>query len=351
MSPMDGRWSFACAVLGAALVLGGCGGGGERGGSGGRLVLVSGGDQVGTVGTPLPHPVVVRLFDGQGRGAAGQTISVQASGGGTVSPGGIVTGADGTGSVTWRLGTVATTQWLIFASTEPGTGAAVPSPPVEATAAPGPPAVIHFDPDLSYSWPSWPDPASMTSVVVDAYGNPVSGAEVTFTASSGGTVSPTSAVTDGSGTAVTTWTFAEVPEEQTFQASVGTVTGTVARVVAMADLVEGTYVGTLVEGTSSGTLPGTCGGSVDIRVENRQVSSSLGYATLDPNGCFSGADHYLFYWKRFGGCLKLDGAGGASGSGSVSVTEVQNTCQGTWTATRQPTSGDGQTGVAGTTLP
>ncbi|WP_242344588.1 pre-peptidase C-terminal domain-containing protein [Anaeromyxobacter terrae] len=89
----------------------------------GRLVLVSGGDQVGSINTMLPEPVVVRLEDLAGVPLSGQTVGFQVvAGGGSVTASSVTTASDGTASVRWTLGPTASLQQLRASATDPLTG-------------------------------------------------------------------------------------------------------------------------------------------------------------------------------------------------------------------------------------
>jgi len=69
------------------------------------FVKVAGDVQSGPVGQPLANPVVVKLQDEHGNGVAGGTVTFTVtSGGGTVSPSTVSTGADGTAATTWTMG-------------------------------------------------------------------------------------------------------------------------------------------------------------------------------------------------------------------------------------------------------
>jgi hypothetical protein len=70
-----------------------------------KIVVVSGNDQVGQAGTPLPQPLVVRVTDQFGQPVSGNTVAFSDNGTGGSFPNGntVVTGADGTASCTYIL--------------------------------------------------------------------------------------------------------------------------------------------------------------------------------------------------------------------------------------------------------
>ena len=71
------------------------------------LTASSGNGQIGTVGMPLPAPIVVRVTDPTGTPVVGATVAWSvASGGGTVSPTSASTDASGLASAAWTMGTI-----------------------------------------------------------------------------------------------------------------------------------------------------------------------------------------------------------------------------------------------------
>ena len=70
-----------------------------------RLIIVSGGDQTGQVGSLLPAELVVRLIDSEGNGVPNTAVTwVPAIGGGTANPQNTTTDSDGRTSTQWTLG-------------------------------------------------------------------------------------------------------------------------------------------------------------------------------------------------------------------------------------------------------
>ena len=95
--------SFAAALV---VLAAGC----EEGSTGprvpARLEVVSGSEQNAVVGTEVPLALTVRLVDAAGRPVPNHPISFYALvGGGSLTPSATQTGADGTASARWRLGT------------------------------------------------------------------------------------------------------------------------------------------------------------------------------------------------------------------------------------------------------
>jgi hypothetical protein len=168
------------------------------------ISIISGSAQSAAVATVLPQPVVVEVRDANGRGLGGVSVAWSVSeGGGTVGSATSSTDSDGRAQVTWTLGTA------VGANRLQGTVSGVAPVFATATAQPGAPAEVVVQSGSAQS-------AMVGSVLAlpliararDAHGNPVPGAAVTFTPTSGsGSVSPTTANTNASGDAQTQWTL------------------------------------------------------------------------------------------------------------------------------------------------
>ncbi len=171
----------------------------------------------GTVGQNVSVSVTVTGSDGKPY-AGGVVSFTVTSGGGTVSPTSATTDQSGRASATWTLGQTAGTQQLT-ASLSPA------SATFQANAGAGAPASIQ----ALTSYPGTYDPGEdlpqdANFEVEDQYGNEVSGASVSFSASHDGTVSPTQGTTDSQGQASTTWTLGPRNGTQTLTATVASVT-------------------------------------------------------------------------------------------------------------------------------
>jgi hypothetical protein len=79
------------------------------------LVQVSGNDQTGSIGQPLPQPLVVRVQDAQGQPVQGVSVAWSAQGNGAITESGTVSGSDGQVTVHWTLGQVAGQQTMTAA--------------------------------------------------------------------------------------------------------------------------------------------------------------------------------------------------------------------------------------------
>jgi hypothetical protein len=197
-------------VLGAIL-LSGCGS--DPGGSGdfAAMAIVGGNDQNGRVGAELSDPLVVKVTDAGGAPQGGITVSfVVTSGGGTLFVEAVTTSSDGLARDFWTLGTsTGEPQQVEVRAVDPLTGEKRTYATFTATAVAGTQVEIQpggpfldkcgrEGPNGTGDWECfsgeaspWSDspgvsfpgvaivPAPAVSVV-DAYGNPVPGAAVTF---------------------------------------------------------------------------------------------------------------------------------------------------------------------------
>ncbi len=176
------------------------------------VAIVGGNGQTGRVGEPLAEPLAVVVSDADGFRVGGATVTWSASGG-VISPASGPTGADGVAAARWTL------------PTQPGTytAAAIVSglAPVgfTATARAGPPAnVARVAGDGQSGTVDETLPASLVIRVTDAFGNAVSGVDVTWTTSAGGSFSPKTGPTDSDGRTSTRWTLGAVAGTQTARA-------------------------------------------------------------------------------------------------------------------------------------
>lgn len=173
--------------------------------TGTNLAIVSGSGQTGTVGQPLADSLVVAVTLPSGLPAVGVDVQWQPGpGGGSVSPVVSRTGANGRAAVRRTLGAVAGIQSVTAGVA--GTGGAT----FLATARAAAPVSMTL---VSGSGQAGPPGRALPSPLVvelrDAYGNLVSGWVVQWAvAAGGGSVSPSSSVTDASGRAQTRWTLA-----------------------------------------------------------------------------------------------------------------------------------------------
>ena len=180
-------------------------------GSAASLVVVSGGDQRGEVGTELPNAVVVQVRDAEGQPVANQIINVVVvEGGGSVFAGSAQTNAQGEARERWTLGTVAGEQALEARAVDQSTGDPVVFGRITATAAPGPIAFLSLDSQLRLFLGRQLD---LTNVIhaTDRYGNEISDPPLSLSAEPPlrieGTRLSSSAETRGANVTVTSGEF------------------------------------------------------------------------------------------------------------------------------------------------
>lgn len=168
------------------------------------LHKVSGDDQTGRVGSPLPGTLVVRIADAFGNPVGGVAVLWDVTaGGGSPNPPRSTTDATGLAATSWTLGAAAgenrataTVDGLNFL---PFTATGTPSAParlvvVRGTGQSGTVADVL--------------PEALVVRVVDPHGNPVAGGTVTWSITGGGgSVSPAVARSDADGFARAAWTL------------------------------------------------------------------------------------------------------------------------------------------------
>jgi hypothetical protein len=202
----------------AALVIGlaGCGGDLTLPAStptGLSLVVLQGDGQIGTVGQPLPNPVVVVVQTDSGVPIPDrQVVFVPATGGtnDAFDPDTVVTDAQGKALTHWVLGTTPG-PYSAQATVTPQGDTVVPVPlQLQAAAVADAPDSVHADgPTIQAGRRGEAVAEPLVVAVVDRYGNPVAGVEVKWKTEPGnGEVSPSDAtVTDADGRSGVTWTL------------------------------------------------------------------------------------------------------------------------------------------------
>lgn len=200
--------------------------------SGGTLAgfQVQGDAQGGQVGAELPQPIQVTALDTDGEPMKGVEVQfVVTSGGGSLLVSRARTGADGVVQNRWTLGTVAAdSQRLEVRASHPATSAPRTYVVLRAVAKAGTPSAIqvlpsHPDvPDVPYFGAAFEETIVAPAVrLVDAYGNPVSGATVTWAVLKGGGDFPvTHTVSGPDGVARTTWRLGPQVEPQWLRAAI-----------------------------------------------------------------------------------------------------------------------------------
>ena len=206
----------ALALL-ALIAFGGCSGGDlalPQPSVSAHLSIVSGNQQTGTVGEPLPKPLIVELRDEAGNAVVGRRVAFVLTGGPATAewaPDTAVTDGDGQAVGEWVLGT---TPGIYYAEARlvPSGEVAEPDPltaELTAAARPAPPDTLRAESRVTQNargGETVSDPPTVQ--VVDRYGNPLAGIAVHWEVTAGdGTVSAPVVVTGGDGRATVTWTL------------------------------------------------------------------------------------------------------------------------------------------------
>ncbi len=164
------------------------------------MSFVSGSKQIGTVGTTLPLPLIVRAKDAVGNLVTGASVSLTDGAGGTFSPNPAITDSTGQATTTYTLPTVAQSLTVtasvgsvtVKASEQATAGAATAFSLVQ-----GNNQSAHVNTKLA---------KALIVSVTDKYGNGISGLTVNFTDNgAGGTFSTTTPITNNHGQASVTY--------------------------------------------------------------------------------------------------------------------------------------------------
>lgn len=166
------------------------------------MVILQGGTQTGTAGQPLPVALIVEVRDDVGRPVAQQPLTISLEDGGSIAPAQPVTNNEGRATFAWTLGPAAGAQELAVATATGGPSVTFHGNAASATANVA--EAVSGNGQTGQAGKPLAD--SLTLQVTDQFGNPVSGAAVTWTTSNG-SVSPTAGITNAAGLARTQWTL------------------------------------------------------------------------------------------------------------------------------------------------
>jgi hypothetical protein len=165
------------------------------------LSVVSGSKQVGTVGTTLPLPIVVRAKDAVGNVVPGATVAFADGTGGTFSPNPAITDSTGQVATSYTLPTVAKSLTVTASVGSVKTTCAEQSnagPATAMTIVQGNNQTAHVNTKLA---------KALIVSITDQYQNGIPGLTVTFTDNgAGGTFSTTAPITNNHGQASVTYT-------------------------------------------------------------------------------------------------------------------------------------------------
>ena len=172
-------------------------------GSGAALELVSGDNQTAPVNSALHDSLVVRVVDEHGNPVAGATVQWAAVGGGSISPGAVLTGNDGKAAAERVLGNVAGPQSAQASSV--GLNSVSFSHTADAA---NPTTLVLVSGDGQSGAAGAPLADSLVVRLEDSNGNGVGGKPITWVvASGGGSVRPVTVSTSPNGLAKTQWTL------------------------------------------------------------------------------------------------------------------------------------------------
>jgi hypothetical protein len=188
------------------------------------LTAVAGAPTSGTVGQQIATPFEVLLRLPNGTPVQGATVNwAVVAGPATVAPASNTTASNGRASARLTLGN--TPGQVILSATVAG----LPEVRFNVTANADAPANVTAVNGNNQTAPVGTLlPLAATVSVTDRFGNPLTGVAVTWTVTSGGgTVTPTSSVTDATGRTGTSWRLGNAAGAQTITASVAGTTGAV----------------------------------------------------------------------------------------------------------------------------
>jgi len=200
------------------------------------LKLLSGNQQTGAVGVPLPEVLSVKVVDAGGVAVAGATVLWQVrDGGGTINPAASTSSVSGLATVTWTLGTslgankvVAVLQGNYTLDSAVFTATAKTGAANQFTATAGNVQTGRVTSTL---------PTPLAVNVKDQYGHPIVGAKVTWAPGNifSGTVVAVNDSTDATGSATANWTLGTGAVAQTATATVAGLPPIVFNATATAD--------------------------------------------------------------------------------------------------------------------
>lgn len=154
------------------------------------LLIVSGKDQVGIVGTELAQPLVVRVVNDEGDPVPGQLVNFRVTeGGGSVFAGSALTNQQGIAQERWTLGTQAgSTQAVEARAVDPNTGEPLVFGIFQATAVAGVASGIQIQQGSSLAMIALGDSAMLSVAATDAHGNAIDTASVVWSATNSSVV-------------------------------------------------------------------------------------------------------------------------------------------------------------------
>ena len=176
-----------------------------------KIEITSGNGQTGIVGHPLADSVVVTVTDPEKRPVEGVEVTFELPAGATIAPNDtVVTGADGTVTLNYTLGTTSGVQ-VVTAKAKPVVASASLTATLTAQASPDAPVqLVEAGGDAQRAEVSTALPESLAVRVVDQFGNGVEGIDVGWNAD-GGQISAASVTTGADGRSAVLRTLGDRP--------------------------------------------------------------------------------------------------------------------------------------------
>lgn len=218
-------------------VVAGCGGDltlPDNSGAGFDLTVVAGNGQTGTVGEPLPTPLVVQVSVTGGVPASGRRVAFLRDGGaGGFAPDTAVTDAEGKATTSWVMGT-APGAYTGVARLVTNSDSAPPTVPIQAAAVPGEPDSLRaVGPTVQAGRRNEQLSQPLVVATLDRFGNPVSGVDVSWEVTVGdGSLSQTTTRTGPDGQTSVRWTLGNKSGVQRVAATVGGLAGSPVTFIA-----------------------------------------------------------------------------------------------------------------------
>jgi hypothetical protein len=184
-----------------------------KAGSPSRISVVSGNGQTGPVGAALGKAIVVAVTDRHGNRVAGAEVRIRPEVG-TVPDSGLTSDSTGVVLTRWTLGRTAGGQRL--QARAEGVDSAVS---ISAEGSPLAPSSVRFAAAPTEGSAGRALAQPVRAVLRDAYGNPLAGRSVNFSATAG-KLAPSSTKTDAKGVALTHWTLGPKTGTQVLTVSV-----------------------------------------------------------------------------------------------------------------------------------
>ena len=177
-----------------------------------KVVVLSGDRQIGSAGSALPRPIVLRVSDAGGNPVPDAAVAFSVTRG-SVSDSIVRTDSSGEASVHWTLGHIVEAHALRAKVAD------LPKIDIAARVTPAPAVNIVFDSAPSSAPAGKALARILVATVKDIYGNVVPDAQVRF-ATKTGSISPATAATDANGRVKVKWTLSSKTGEHTLNASV-----------------------------------------------------------------------------------------------------------------------------------